>query len=193
MTLGPTRGINTAMPFCPQCRSEFRPGFAVCKACGDVPLVEELPEITELSPDSVDSAVPVGIASDPDIARLAEVDGHTVDLLRVFPLKRTQELQADLSEVGFASLIVPVPFTFPDMLPRFELRVLPEHRIPAEDALRERWAETLAAEGLDDAHEATSVDECPACGATIPLDVDTCPECGLFVGAAAEEDEAEAP
>ena len=30
------------MPFCPQCREEFRPGFSVCSDCGK-PLVDELP------------------------------------------------------------------------------------------------------------------------------------------------------
>lgn len=30
------------MPFCPNCRDEYRPGFTVCTDCG-VPLVAELP------------------------------------------------------------------------------------------------------------------------------------------------------
>ena len=31
------------MPFCPQCRTEYRPGFTVCADCG-VSLVDTLPE-----------------------------------------------------------------------------------------------------------------------------------------------------
>lgn len=175
------------MPFCPQCRSEFRPGFTVCAPCGDVPLIDALPEVEELSPDT--AAAPVGLASDPDLARPVEIEGKTIDLLRVFPLKMAKELQLSLSEADFASLIVPVPVTFPDMMPRFELRVRPEERAAAEAHLRAQWAETLQAEGLSEADASTSVDACPACGAKIPLDVDTCPECELFVGSAAEEED----
>jgi len=32
------------MPFCPNCRTEYRPGFTQCTDCGD-PLVSELPEL----------------------------------------------------------------------------------------------------------------------------------------------------
>ena len=177
------------MAFCPQCRSEFRPGFTHCAPCGQIPLVDELSEVDELGPESADDAVPVGLASDSDLVRIQQIDGQAVDTLRVFPLKFVQELQAALSEAGFASLIVPLSVTFPDMMPRFELRVLPEHWRAAEATLRERWAESLSAEGLE-VNEQTSVDECPACGANVPLDVDTCPECGLFVGTA-EDDEQE--
>ena len=179
------------MAFCPQCRSEFRAGFEVCKSCGDVPLVDELSEVQELGPHVLDQTAPVGLASDSDLVRPQEIEGIIVDLLRVFPLKLVKELQADLSAAGFASLVVPMPVTFPDMMPRFELRVMADQRVDAEARLRERWSETVAAEGFGEVANEASVDECPACGAQVPLDVDTCPECGLFVGMAAEdEDEA---
>ena len=181
------------MPFCPECRSEFRPGFDVCASCGGVALVDELPEIEELSPANAEHALPVGLASDPDIVRIQQIEGRAIDLLRVFPLKIAQELQVDLSETGLASLIVPVPVTFPDMMPRFELRVKADERERAEAYLRESWAESLSAEGLTEAASSTDVDQCPACGAQVPLDVDTCPECGLFVGSAEEEQSEDAP
>lgn len=179
------------MAFCPQCRSEFRPGFTHCAPCGQIPLVDELSEIDELGPESAEQAVPVGLASDSDIVRIQQIGGQEIDTLRVFPLKFAQELQATLSDAGFSTLIVPLSVTFPDMLPRFELRVLPEQRRAAEAELRERWAESLSAEGLE-ANVQTSVDECPACGASVPLDVDTCPECGLFVGMADVDEEDQA-
>ena len=176
------------MAFCPHCRSEFRPGFSVCKACGGVPLVDELPEVEELGPALAERAVPVGLASDGNLARIVSIEGMEVDLLRVFPLAQAKELQVDLSSASFASLIVPLPVTFPDMMPRFELRVLPEQREAAEDYLRQRWSDAVSAEGLGGAPTAAEVDQCPACGAEVPLDVDTCPECGLFVGLADEEE-----
>ena len=37
------------MPFCPACRSEFRPGFDRCEEC-DVALVEALPELPKDPP-----------------------------------------------------------------------------------------------------------------------------------------------
>ena len=42
------------MPFCPQCESEFRPGFARCEEC-DVDLVESLPEKPKPPPVPVPS------------------------------------------------------------------------------------------------------------------------------------------
>ena len=35
----------------------------------------------------------------------------------------------------------------------------------------------LAAQG-----QAESAEQCPACGADVPLNVPECPECGLFIG-----------
>jgi hypothetical protein len=36
--------------FCPQCRTEYQPGFATCADC-DIPLVAELPPEPEPTPD----------------------------------------------------------------------------------------------------------------------------------------------
>lgn len=177
------------MAYCPQCRSEFRPGFTVCVTCGNVPLVDELSEIIELGPDSVHDAVPVGLITDTDLGRVVEIEGMTIDLLRVFPLKAAQEMQVSLSAADISSLIVPVPVTFPDMMPRFELRVLADQHAVAEENLRRQWADSVKAEGFT-ASTATpaDVEECPACGASVPLDVDTCPECELFVGKAGDDE-----
>lgn len=173
------------MAFCPECRSEFRPGFSECVSCGGVPLVDELPQVEQLTADAVDRAVPVGLARGTEDKQVVEIQGQTVDLLRVFPLVRAKELQAELSTAGWASLIVPVPFTFPDMMARFELRVLPADHEAAEAHLRAVWSSGIEGQ----APEQAALDECPACGADVPLDVDTCPECGLFLGAAEPADE----
>jgi hypothetical protein len=40
--------VETAMPFCPNCKYEYRPGFTKCPDC-DVELVDKLPKEAEAS------------------------------------------------------------------------------------------------------------------------------------------------
>ncbi|MEO1334696.1 MAG: hypothetical protein AAFV29_03595 [Myxococcota bacterium] len=150
-------------------------------SCGGVPLVDELPQVEQLTAEAADRAVPVGLARGAEDQQLVEIQDQVVDLLRVFPLMRAKDLQAELSRASLASLIVPVPITFPDMTARFELRVLPADHEAAEAHLRHVWS--AGGEGQVDASD-TALDQCPACGADVPLNVDVCPECELFLGAA---------
>lgn len=176
--------------FCPSCRAEYRPGFTDCAHC-KVPLVEELPETVELSTDDLDDTVPVGLTSSTEVSRPAEIDGRVVDLMRVFALDGATEVREALTSHGVPVLMAPVQgVEFPDARPRFEVRVRPEDRERAESLLREAWASHAVETGLDEGSgTTTSVEECPACGAHVPLDAEECPDCGLVVGVSGADEE----
>jgi len=71
------------MPFCPSCRSEYRPGFTHCKDC-DIALVAALPETEE----GINTAIElVDVATFPDLPQaemvreLLEENGIAATLL----------------------------------------------------------------------------------------------------------------
>lgn len=175
------------MPFCPRCRSEFLEGVATCRPCGGEPLVEALPELRTLGAEDLEGAQPVGFASSAHVARMVEIEGRTIDLMRVFPLAQAKEMAEVLSAAGVPSVLVPVPeLDQPGQAPRFEVRVRAEDHQEAEAALKAHWAANLE-EGAEVAE--VDAEHCPACGAHVPLDQEECPECGLVVGAGGEDEE----
>jgi len=172
------------VPFCPMCRSEYRKGFNVCATCeGNVALVEELPQIEELRVEDVSKTKPVGFASTSEISRQVEIEGRSIDLMRVYFLGQASEIEMTLRERGVPAVIVPVEVQFPDDHQRFEVRVKNEDHARAEEILREEFASMVANEE-GDVVGGTDAESCPACGAHVPLDVEECPECGLNVGGA---------
>lgn len=179
--------------FCPRCHAEYRPGFTDCAHC-EVPLVETL-EVEVLSPERVEDTTQVGLVKEGDKGQPIEVGGKHYDLMRVFPLDFAISLRDLLTADGFAVLLVPVDEDFPDQRPRFEVRVLDEHAEAAQAHLESWWKEQVDKQEEAARGQADSVEQCPACGAHVPLDAEECPECGLFVGAGEEdegdEDEAE--
>lgn len=175
------------MPFCPKCHSEYREGFKACPPCDDTPLVDELPKVEELRLEDVENTAPVGSASSAEVGRPVEIDGRSIDLLRVHVLSEASALNHMLLERGVPALIAPLEgVDFPDGQQRFEVRVHKDNHERAEALIREVWAEQVDVEGTAapaEGAEGTGAEDCPACGAHIPLDVAECPECGLVVGA----------
>jgi hypothetical protein len=166
------------------CRSEYRKGFTTCATCeGEVELVEELPKIEELRIEDISMTKPVGFASTSEISRTVEIDGRTIDLMRVYFLPQASEIEMTLREKHIVAVIVPVQVQFPDDHPRFEVRVRNEDHARAEELLREVFASMVANEE-GDVVGGVDAESCPACGAHVPLDVEECPECGLNVGGA---------
>ncbi|MCB9652629.1 MAG: hypothetical protein H6729_00665 [Deltaproteobacteria bacterium] len=168
------------MPFCPSCRSEYRPGFKVCPPCGDVALVEALPEISAISEDEVEATVAVGIST---LSHVVEAGGRSVDLGRVFALKQAHAMSLALEDKLVASVLIPIEdLVLPDGAPRFEVRVRAVDLERAQDALQALWRDAVNAEGIEHADPEADVEACPACGARVPLDVEECPDCGLVIG-----------
>src|SRR5688572_15037076 len=166
------------MPYCPNCRSEYRAGFTSCKACGGLALVDELPEVLELRPEDLADSLPVGF-TEGGSGRGVEVDGRVIDPSRVFLLDMATRMRDTLADHDVASLIVPVDDVFfPDNVSRFEVRVHKNVQAEAERLLVDLWRETVAAEGVEGGGP-VDIDTCPACGTKVPLDVEECPDCGL--------------
>ncbi len=162
------------MPFCPSCRSEFRPGFERCQAC-DTFLV------AELEPDW----------TDPDVMAEA-LENVAVTVALTGSLDALRRLRDELGRKKIPSVIGPPPegdtpgrscgtrlalYVAEGQVPEVKAHLLaaaaddPELHVPG----------TKVDEG-DEAAEADSL-ECPASG-TVVRDVaaEECPECGLFIG-----------
>lgn len=176
--------------FCPKCHTEYRAGFERCANC-DVALVESL-EREVLSPERIEDTQPVGLIPASEEGQPIEVGGKTYDLLRVFPLDFAQGLQTMLGEDGFGVLLVPIDEDFPDQRARFEVRVLESHVQDAQTHLEKWWKAQVETQEAAARGQADSFEQCPACGAHVPLDAEECPDCGLFVGAGEADDEDEA-
>lgn len=174
------------MPFCPNCKAEYRAGFKTCSTCDDEPLVDVLPE--DLRPDEIASAVPV-TPSGGSGSELVEIDGVTIDSLRVFVLQSASELKRALDKARIPAAIVPLSIELADQIPRFEVRVRKPDQARAEARLSTLWKEQAEEEGVE-ATAPKDVETCPACGAHVPLAAHECPDCGLVVGAGGENDEA---
>jgi hypothetical protein len=125
---------------------------------------------------------PVGLAGrekGPEV----EVDGRTVDPMRVFLLEAASEVKDLLGSAGIRSAIVPLQgIEFPDGRARFEVRVRGEEYEAAENKLQDVWREQMEREGIE-GQDASDVERCPACSAHVPLTAEECPDCGLVIGA----------
>lgn len=168
------------MPFCPSCQSEYRTGFEICATCeGDVALVDELPEATALTPE--DDTTSVGIVREDHESGQLEVEGRTIDLSKVFSFKGALELRSFLQDNGHAAIVREIEgVAFPGGNSGFEVHVRTDEAVDAEALLLELWSSMADAEG--GTADAVQSDECPACGAHVPLEVEECPDCGLVVG-----------
>jgi hypothetical protein len=148
--------------------------------------VEALLEPEDITPEELATTVAVGLAAASE-RRLVELDGRSVDLLRLFSLGQAKELEGALEHAGIPVLLAPVEKVhFPDLQPRFELRVRGPDEARAIEVLTARWRAGLE-EGAGALPE--DVEVCPACGAHVPLEAEECPDCGLVIGASTEGDE----
>lgn len=183
------------MPYCPSCHSEYRQEFTACKPCGDVPLVDELPKSKEIPEEDLPKTKPVGLASSTEVGQIIEVEGREVDLARICTIPRAHDFIDTLVKANVRCAMVPLAeVEFPDGTPRVEVRVYADDHQMAEELLRSAWKSTVTREGTEEGSSEAAIDECPACGAHVPLDVEECPDCGLVVGFSGDDegDEAEA-
>jgi len=164
------------MPYCPECRSEYREGFETCSQCA-VPLVASLPE---MAPDSSD-----------ELAELAE-SGEAAVVARA-PYDEACRMQESLQERSVAALVVADPESRRHgAFLQYFVAVRPGDLDLARRCLHAEFQALIEREGLAGPasdvvdHDAGGPITCPACGATFPP-ANECPECGLFVGAPAEE------
>lgn len=168
------------MPFCPSCRSEYRPGIQVCATCDSTALVDALPEITAITDE--DDTRAVAITDDQDASRTVEVEGRAIDLMRAFALHEAREIAGNLESMGTVSQIRPLQgILFPGDQQRFEVHVRAADHANAEAHLIAAWKALIDADA-EDVSAAVDAGTCPACGSDVPLKVEECPDCGLFVG-----------
>lgn len=168
------------MPFCPECRAEYRAGIAKCAAC-EVPLVseDELPEL--LSDDEI-----IGALSEDELVPAFEG-----------PLQALRPLQEKLLAAGIPAAMRQGEelTTEHGLFIKLELVVRKSDIDRVAEVLGEENRKALEREGLSvhvvplRSPEAEEEDEageeslaCPACGCTEPLVEGECPECGLFLG-----------
>lgn len=174
------------MPFCPECRAEYRKGFHRCARC-DVDLVSEdaLPEML------TDEEVIASMASEdllPIIRGSIEGCRETQrKLLEARIPAAINEAQDEVAEAGhFRILQVVVRKEDAERA----LQVLNFEWV--EDAQREGLlgdVEIAGPDGLDAGDGAQGEEEdddaepaCPACGCTKPLKKGKCRDCGLHLG-----------
>lgn len=167
--------------FCPQCRSEFRPGFLTCPQC-QLDLVEALPEPGQ------DKAVRLRELADArQAARIAKAGIHEasqmVETIRANGVEAMLTGDADDCAGGCRKGCCGGPKAY--------VTVLPEDVADAIAILRQTHRDLVASmdEGSLDALDA-EVDldadgekACPACGARFTGSPEECPDCGLFLGA----------
>jgi hypothetical protein len=172
------------MPFCPECRAEYRKGFDHCPSC-DVDLVEEM-ELPEMLTD------------EEVIASMAEED--LVGIVRG-SVEGCQETQAILLEQRIPAAI----HESEDIVAEaghfriLQVVVRKEDAERAQEALNQDWVDDAQREGLlrdveftdpdasdaeEDEGEADEDEQpaCPACGCAKPLKKGKCRDCGLHLG-----------
>ncbi len=94
------------MPFCPECRSEYREGIERCQEC-DVALVTALPDEPDVAWDATDWVTVEEVGDD---ATAAIVEGFLLE--QGFPVRvlthRDRELVTTLGELSSIEIQVPV-------------------------------------------------------------------------------------
>lgn len=164
------------MPFCPECRSEYRLGILKCAHC-DVFLVAELPEAP---PETTLEG-----------AR-QYIESHTPLTIMVAALEPCREVRDQLLADGVPCLIAETAegeaTDVPAIFQRFNVVVAEEDLGRVKELLSGRFDEMVQAEGGSVGSIEVSLEQgaevtCPACGATFTLEGEECPDCGLFIGA----------
>lgn len=164
------------MPFCPQCRSEYREGFETCASCNTL-LVAELEPETLLGVEAIEDAV---------------ADGTAVAIARG-GFDAARQMRDLLGQSRVAAVIVGDPGSCDarGVCSSYDVLVTPEGVEPARNALAARFQDMLMAEGLGSGVEGEAIDltngdeiNCPACGTPYrPAESGAeCPDCGLNLG-----------
>lgn len=166
------------MPFCPECRQEFRRGFTRCEECR-VDLVE-----------SLESAKPRMETLD----MIQYLEKRETLAIATGQLDRLTMLKDLLCSHGIANMIRRPggECCSTGCAPSLELVIAAEDLPRAVEHLHRQFKELVRAEGdgetdpdrLDRVFDlAAEENPCPACEARVPKGATECPECGLYVGA----------
>ena len=168
--------IEPDMRYCPQCRDEYRPGVAVCAACG-VELLDGR-EMQALLDRKGGRQAGRAVAISPEDELVDILKGKIIDI---------KSVQALLSNEGIPSLIAGDASTCgkgccgPEVRLQARMTDLPE-------VMAVLAREHVQATGLVD-HDTSHADAvydpgagiatCPACGCSFSTQNQSCPDCGL--------------
>lgn len=169
------------MPYCPQCRAEFRQGFTRCAECEEY-LVDHLDQV---KPKMDDSSM-MTYLRDRELIIMAT---STLDKLK--PLKNL------LCSHSIANIILNPGETCSTgsclgggCAPQLELAIAADDAEKAAEVMRLEFREMVntegapeIGEGIDGMLDLTAENmKCPACDADIPSGNNECPVCNLYVG-----------
>ncbi|MFH2007040.1 MAG: hypothetical protein ABI333_10685 [bacterium] len=171
------------MPFCPECRSEYRREITTCPTCR-LELVEE-------------ADLPEALTDEEIFASMSEEE--LISVARG-GLDGCREIQQMLLENQIPAIIRKVEDVVVEAGHFLALEVLirAEDSVRKDTLFRQEWAESMRRDGLasgaltfalagdaeplEEDEESDGVPACPACGSTEPLEDGECPDCGLFLG-----------
>ena len=163
------------MPFCPSCRTEYRPGVTKCVHC-DKDLVVALPEADAVKSERLRAAVKEDKAA------------------RIFRAAYNESCQMVefLQSQGLDSMVTGDPESCGkgNQCSHFFVSVLPEDVPAAAEIMRDEQKRLLDSDdecrGADlDAMvdlDAEGQKTCPACGFAFDGTPEECPDCGIFLG-----------
>lgn len=163
------------MPFCPDCRAEYRLGIERCAHC-DVALIPELPD----SPPETSL----------EGARTYIAQRNAV-IIAMSSLEPSREMRNQLLDAGIPCMIVAAEHDeeaeLANMHERFHVIVAEDDLDRVSEQLAGRFQSMVEREGIVDGLTVAEVQEdgavlCPACGHTGQLVDGECAECGLFLG-----------
>jgi hypothetical protein len=168
------------MPFCPECRAEYRQGFDTCANC-HVELVEEVD-------------LPAVMSDDEIIASMKEEDLTSVAR---GTLEWCREVQQKLLEQRIPAVIREAEDVVAAAGHMLILQVIIRQQDleRAAAAFDEELVDALERDGLagdaltlgeqpedEEAEDEDGPLACPACGSTKPLKKGECRDCGLYLG-----------
>lgn len=163
------------MPYCPECRSEYRRGIERCPTC-DVALVEQL---SQANKETTHEGARQYLAA------------RTSGAITTGALEPCREVRDHLLACGVPCLIAeheePGSTDVPSVFQRYDVIAAEEDLQRIRELMTGRWLAMLddGVEVREGTVELTAGQEvtCPACGATFIVEGDECPECGLYLGA----------
>lgn len=158
------------MPYCPTCRGEFLPQVSRCPTC-ETALVQTL----------------AADAMDVKRERMAQAvaDGKVVAVTRG-SIDACEEVVGALEAASIPAKVVKpqddCEHEGGHPCNHFGVVVLEEDVEATARALRGRFDDLLAREGVAGPSGSEAGDACPACGTKVAEDVAECPDCGLAFG-----------
>jgi hypothetical protein len=151
---------------CPNCKHEYRAGFARCATC-HVDLVEE-DSLAEPEPEVRESHSTI------DAVTMAEL----LPFCGFLTIDEARHAREQLRESGIpADILVREAETEEERLEEYWIRVPRRRFAEVTDVLHEEPTEAEEKEGNGEVHDGDAF-ACSACGEEVQGDVDVCPHCG---------------